>query len=196
MRNHQHKYHPPSLVLLPWIQLMLVQYHPLITLKHSWLYWCKGGKKQHNSEKEWNHNYDATTTDNETSATANDANCSCDQCNPRLLLLQPQVYFRIPRSSRRQTEDPLCSNDFQTYGHILFKSLAFHFISAQIGTAFSGSDNLSSIWREKYAYYQSSLNLKIIEPSSSVEAEILLPVKVTRLNRTLGFSTKVSVSRV
>jgi hypothetical protein len=51
----------------------------------------------------------------------------------------------------------------------------FTYISAQIGTAFSGSDNLSSIWREKSAYYQSSQNLKIIEPSSSVEAEMLAP---------------------
>jgi cephalosporin hydroxylase len=45
----------------------------------------------------------------------------------------------------------------------------------KIGTAFSGSDNLSFIWREKYAHHQSSQNLKIIEPSSSVEAEMLAP---------------------
>jgi hypothetical protein len=60
----------------------------------------------------------------------------------------------------------------------------------KIGTAFSGSDNLSSIWKEKYAHHQSSQNLEIIEPSSSVEADMLAPIKVTGLNRTLGFSTK------
>lgn len=56
----------------------------------------------------------------------------------------------------------------------------------KIGTAFSGSDNLSSICREKYAHHQSSQNLKIIEPSSSVEAEMLAPSQGHRTQQDIG----------